>query len=215
LSTTFFISQGERKLALLDVPRLLLAGRGLDEIGLAAEEGGRLDHVDHRGDFLERRVLVHVGKNRHADLLLHLGKNLQPLFHAGTAVALPELAVRLVERALENVGHAELLRVLLQLARDVEAELFALQRVRTAMRNSGLSRPTSKPQSFTLRRRKVRRAAGARVPQGRVDERLEQRMAVRGVEVNSGWNCTPTKNGWPGSSIISGRFSLGVRAETL
>ena len=42
---------------------------------------------------------------------------------------------------------------------------------------------------------------------------LNSGCPARGVEVNSGWNCTPKKNGCPGSSIISGRFSLGVRAE--
>ena len=67
-------------------------------------------HVDHRGDFLERRVLVHVGEHRNADLLLDLGEDLQALLHARAAVALARGAVRLVERALEDVGHAELAR---------------------------------------------------------------------------------------------------------
>jgi hypothetical protein len=42
------VVRGE-ELALLDVHRLALAAR-LDEIGLAAQEGRRLQHIDHRGD---------------------------------------------------------------------------------------------------------------------------------------------------------------------
>jgi hypothetical protein len=43
------VVRGE-ELALLDVGRLARGGDGLDEIGLAAEEGRRLQHVDDRGD---------------------------------------------------------------------------------------------------------------------------------------------------------------------
>ena len=43
-----------------------------DEIRLPAQERRRLQHVDHRGHLGERRVLVHVGEHRNADLLAHL-----------------------------------------------------------------------------------------------------------------------------------------------
>src|SRR5690606_20147244 len=60
-----------QELALLDVARAAGAGHLLDEVGLPAQEGRRLQHVHHRGDLVHRRVLVHVGKHRHADLALH------------------------------------------------------------------------------------------------------------------------------------------------
>jgi hypothetical protein len=47
LSTTLLHVPGREELALLDVDRLALAGHVLDEIGLAAQERRRLQHVDH------------------------------------------------------------------------------------------------------------------------------------------------------------------------
>ena len=63
---------GRQELALLDVHGLALRAHGDDEIRLAAQKRRGLQHVDHRGHFGERRVLVHVGEHRHADLLAHL-----------------------------------------------------------------------------------------------------------------------------------------------
>src|SRR6267142_2449958 len=88
-----------------------------------------------------------------------------------------------------------------------------------AIKNRGRSRPTSKPQSFMSRdaldlgrlRNRVGPLALAKI-HGCADD---SGWPSRGVEVNSGWNWQPTNQGWSGSSIISGRFSLGVRAETL
>ena len=41
----------------------------LDEIGLAAQERRRLQHVDDRGDRGDLVLGVHVGEHRHADVL--------------------------------------------------------------------------------------------------------------------------------------------------
>ena len=53
-----------------------------DEVRLPAQERRRLQHVDHRGDLGERRVLVHVGQHRHAELAAHLAEDAQALLDA-------------------------------------------------------------------------------------------------------------------------------------
>ena len=70
-------------------------------------------------------------QDRYADLVFYFLKNLQALRHARTPIAFARGAVRLVEGALEDIRHAELGCVLLQLAGDVHAELLALERVGT------------------------------------------------------------------------------------
>ena len=117
---------GREELALLEVDRLALRGDALDEVGLATQEGGRLQHVDHRGDLVERRVLVDVGQHRHADLLAHRREHPQARLDAGAAQAFVRRAVGLVERRLEHERHTTRGGQLVQAAGDVDAELLAL-----------------------------------------------------------------------------------------
>jgi hypothetical protein len=56
LSTTFFMSPGARNWPFLMFTGLPLRRHGADEIGLAAQEGRRLQHVDHGGDGGDLRV---------------------------------------------------------------------------------------------------------------------------------------------------------------
>ncbi len=64
-----------QELTLLDIDRL--AGRGSREqqIGLAAEEGRDLQHIDGFGDGRALVGLMHVGDDGKADALSHLGKD--------------------------------------------------------------------------------------------------------------------------------------------
>ena len=78
---------GSKKLALLDVDRLALARHILDEVGLPAQERRRLQHIHHRCNLFQRRVLMNIGQYRHADLLLHFGKDAQSFVHAQAAKA--------------------------------------------------------------------------------------------------------------------------------
>ena len=57
------------ELRLLDVHRLARRRDGMDEIGLAREERGRLQHVDDLGDRRDLRNVVNVGQHRHAELV--------------------------------------------------------------------------------------------------------------------------------------------------
>jgi hypothetical protein len=120
------MSPGARKLALLDVHRLAAGRHRVDEIGLAAQEGRGLQHVDHRGhgrDLLDR---VHVGQHRQAELLLDRLEHLQAGVHAMAAEALARAAVGLVVRSLEDVRDAQLGADLLHLPGDVQAHLLGL-----------------------------------------------------------------------------------------
>ena len=107
LSTTFCISQGERNCPFLMFTGLPWEHDGDDEIGLTAKEGRRLQNVHHRRHFIERRVLVHVGEHRHADLLAHLRESLQASLEPRTAEARARGTIRLVERSLEDEGNIE------------------------------------------------------------------------------------------------------------
>ena len=93
---------GREELALLDVDRLALRADVDDEVGLAHQEGRRLHDVDHARHFGERRVLVHVGEHRHADLLLHVLQHLETRVDARAAEAVLRRAIRLVVRRLED-----------------------------------------------------------------------------------------------------------------
>ena len=64
---------GGHELPLLDVDRPAGLGRGHHEVGLAAEEGGDLEHVADLGGRLALRRLVDVGEHRQAGLLLTIG----------------------------------------------------------------------------------------------------------------------------------------------
>ncbi len=69
---------GRQELALLDVDRPAGACAARDEVGLAAEEGGCLQHVDHRGGLGDLVLGVDVGQHRDADLPLDLGQDARP-----------------------------------------------------------------------------------------------------------------------------------------
>ena len=101
---------------------------GVDEIGLAAEEGRRLQHIDHRR---HRRNLVDamdVGQYRHANLALHFGENAQSFIEAQAADRFSGAAVGLVVGGLENVRNSQSTADFLHVRRDIDAQLFRFGR---------------------------------------------------------------------------------------
>jgi hypothetical protein len=106
LSITFFMSWGE-ELALLDVHRLAALGHGADEIGLAAQEGRRLQHIDHGGHGGHLGLGVHVGQHRHAQLRRTLARISRPAFHARAAELVPEERLALSKLLLKMNGDAQ------------------------------------------------------------------------------------------------------------
>ena len=82
-------------------------GRGgrQQQIRLAAQERRDLQAVD---DFADRRTLagiVHIGQDRHRELLFDFGQNRQAFVHAWAAEGAARSAIGLVEAALEDDRH--------------------------------------------------------------------------------------------------------------
>ena len=96
------------ELRFLDVDRLARGSDGVDEVGLAGEEGGRLEHVDDLGDRRDLRDVVDVGQDRHAERVADFLEDSQAFVHARPAKALVRRAVGLVEARLEDEVDAEL-----------------------------------------------------------------------------------------------------------
>jgi hypothetical protein len=97
----------------------------MDEVGLPAEEGGRLQHVHELRHRRHLALGMHVGEHRHAERLLHLGEDLEALVHARAAKRLARAAVGLVIGRLEDERDAQLAGDVLQLARHVHLQLLA------------------------------------------------------------------------------------------
>ena len=116
------------ELRLLDVHRLAAGRDRMDEIGLAGEEGGRLQHVDDLGDRPDLRDVVDVGQHRHADLVAHLGEDLQALVHARPAEARARRAIGLVEARLEDERHPDGRGQLLQSSGGLDREFTRFDR---------------------------------------------------------------------------------------
>ena len=91
-----------QELRLLDVDRGAGAGEGENEIGLAAEEGGQLQHIGDLRHRLGLAGLVDIGEDGNPEPPLHLGEQPQPLGEARPAKGGDGGAVGLVEARLEN-----------------------------------------------------------------------------------------------------------------
>ncbi len=117
---------GGEELPLLDVDGAAGARRRQQQVGLAAEEGGDLQHVADLGRGGALRRLVDVGEQRQPGLLAHAPQHAQPLFEPRPAVALDRAAVGLVEGGLEDERQAEAVCHRGEPSRYVERQLLAL-----------------------------------------------------------------------------------------
>ena len=120
-----------KELPLLDIHGLPGLGHRADEVGLAAEERGRLEDIHDTGHFGDFRLGVDVCQHRNADRLTDLLEDREALFDPDPAEARGGRTVRLIETRLEDVGDPEFLRDLLHAERDIEAERFALNHAGT------------------------------------------------------------------------------------
>ena len=121
---------GRQKLPLLDVDGAPGLGRGDQKIGLAAEEGRNLQHIDRLGHGRALLRQVHVGQHRAAAALAHLGEDRQAVLEPEPARAFERGAVRLVERGLVDEPDAEPRRQFDQRMAHLERMLPALERAR-------------------------------------------------------------------------------------
>ncbi len=118
------------ELPLLDVHRPAGPRRGHHEVGLAAEEGGDLEHVADLGGRRALVRLVDVGDHREAGLLLDEPQHPHPLREARAAEASDRAAVGLVEGGLEDQRHAEALGHRGQHVGRLEHQVLALDHAR-------------------------------------------------------------------------------------
>ena len=130
---------------------------------------------------------------------LHLGQDLQALVHARAAEAGAARAVGLVVAALEDEGDAERGGDLLQRAGDVHLQLLGLDHAGAGDQEeaAGPARRRSRRASCSDRlQRRLRFGAlrpGAR--SAALMKRLNSGWPSQGVDLNSGWNCTPMNHG--------------------
>ena len=103
----------------------------MDEIGLPAEEGRRLQHVHDAGNGSHVGDLMHVGEDRHADLAADLVEQLEAGFEPRTARRDARAAVGLVVGGLEDVGDAEARAHFLHVPGDLDAQFERLSGART------------------------------------------------------------------------------------
>src|SRR5262245_33178412 len=201
------------ELPFLDVNRASSARDGVDEIGLAAEERRRLQHIDRRRDLRYLLDLVDVGQDRDTNRLLHLGEDLEPFVHAEPPKGLAGAPVRLVVRRLVDERDAEVAAEVPQLARGVERELARLDDAGTGDQEDGAVEASVEPAELHAAAT-AGFACSARCAIAASMKLLKSGWPPRGVEVNSGWNWQPTNQGWSGSSTSSTSDSDFVRPAT-
>jgi hypothetical protein len=118
----FHVARRE-ELAFLYIDRLAGGRHRVDEIGLPAQEGRCLQHVNHAGH--ARRLVggMHIGQHRHAEFSPHVGENRQAFVHAGTTETRSRAAIGLVVGRLVDERNAQVTRHLLERTRGVECHL--------------------------------------------------------------------------------------------
>ena len=120
-----------QELAFLDIHRFAGLGTGHNKISLAAQEGWRLQDIDHGCHMWHLLFSMDVSQDRHADLRTHLVQNLQAFFHAKTAESFGGTAVRLVIRRFIDERHTDAVSDLFQLASGINRHLFGFDDTRT------------------------------------------------------------------------------------
>ncbi len=123
---------GGEELPLLHIDRATGLRRGDQQVGLAAEEGGDLQHVHRLGHGRALLGRVHVGQGGQAKGLADLGEHRQSRLQPDTADAARGGAVRLVERGLVDQPDP-------QPSADLLQRLGGLQRVGAALHGAGAS----------------------------------------------------------------------------
>src|SRR5262245_27165923 len=121
---------GRQELALLDVDGAAGGGRGHQEIGLPAQEGGNLQDVHYLRHRCALLRVVHVGEDRHPEFLADLGEDRQRPFEPDAARALGAGAVGLVERGLVDELDADPAGDLLERRGHVDGVVAAFERAR-------------------------------------------------------------------------------------
>src|SRR3989442_7575779 len=213
------------ELALLDVDDAPRTRRLDDEIGLPAEEGGDLEDVGHLRRLLHLRHLVHVGEDRDAVPRTHAGEDLEALVDPGAAVRAQAGPVRLVVAGLEHEGDPQRGRDLLEAPGELRGMARVLDHARAGDQEEGPGPAGHRPPE-TVAAQDGGPAQEATVPPASLPAARIRRFSTlartksakrgwgaSGFDLNSGWNCTATYQGWSVISAISTNLPSGVLPE--
>ena len=135
------MSQGARNWPFLTLTALPVLRGGDQQIGLPAQEGRDLQHVDGWRDARALRGLVHVGEHRHFQRVADFGEDRERRVEPDAARGFGRGAVGLVERGLVDEADADPRRDLLQRRRHFQRMRPAFQRHGPAISASGSALP--------------------------------------------------------------------------
>jgi len=196
LSTTFFISPGER-----NWPFLMFTGRPAEAAAWMKSvwrqrKAGVCSTSTTAADRFHLFLGMHVGQHGDAYLALHFRKYFRPASMPRPRKDLPELRFALSYDDLKISGMPSGRQISSRATGGVDLQLARLDDAGT--RDGEKAVYPNRPRNHRVSRRDDRqRAAGrfalARCLSAAVTKALNRGWPARGVEVNSGWNCTPTK----------------------
>src|SRR5262245_24278486 len=117
-----------QELALLHVDCFPGPGGSNEEISLAAKECRNLQHVNDRRDLRALLGIVHIGEDRHLQLVANLGKDCQRGFETEAARGFGRRSIGLVERCFVNKANPRAAGYFLQSGRHFQRVRFAFKR---------------------------------------------------------------------------------------
>jgi hypothetical protein len=209
----FHVVRGQ-ELALFDVHRLARLGHGVNEIGLAAQKGRGLQHIDHAATAAMSASCAHrSGWARR--VLFDFGQNFQPLSMPGPRKVVPLERLALSKLLLKMKRDAQRGGHLFELTGGVHLQLLGLNDAGPAIKKKAV-RPTSNPHKFHAPATSSWKLClpPTFVAQRRLDIGVEQGWPSHGVDLNSGWNCTPMNQGCTAGGQLDHfgeLFALGQR----
>ena len=182
LSTTFFISQGERNCPFLMLTGLPWLAVLTMKLVCRHRKAGVCRTSTTAATSAQRRVFVHIGEHRHTHSAPHVLEDLQACVDARSAIARARGSVRLVVGSLEDVRNAQTARDLLQPTRNLLRQCGTLDDAGTGDQEERTADPDLVSREFhgsdqPLRRRCLRQLRGS-MRARRADESGEQRVAI-------------------------------------
>ena len=191
-STTLAMSRGATNWPFFTFTGRPLARARHDQVGLAAEERGDLEHVEHLGGGGDLGDVVHVGEYRETGLLLDLPEDPEPLDEARPPIGVDRGPVGLVVGRLVDERHTRVRGRPLQALRDHQRVLLVLDCAGAA--DQGQRRPAPDGDGADADRPRP-----AHAPpwwsRAALMNAAKSGCGSHGRERNSGWNCPATNHG--------------------
>ena len=183
---------GREELALLDIDRAPGLRGGDQQVGLAAEKGGNLEHVHRLGDRRALVLAVHVGEHRATVGGAQFGEHRQGGIHPDAARGAQARAVRLVERRLVDQPDSRVGGDFGERAAHVVGVAGAFHLARPGDQDQRAPRADAQAADHYFARRshtsRDRSTAAA-------TNDANSGCGANGRDFSSGWNCTPMNHG--------------------